>query len=82
MTIFIIYCVQDAREPFDIHQYGSRILGVFVNKNDVKTFKDVVTCNHSFQISRMFAATLQLVSCKGPIQRGLGPSSLLIIDII
>ena len=65
---------QETHEPFDIHQYGTKILdGVATNVNkekikattDPKTikipFRRVVEGKSAFQVCRYFLATLQLV---------------------
>ncbi|KAL4272899.1 hypothetical protein GQ457_13G024510 [Hibiscus cannabinus] len=56
---------QDSHPPFDIHEYGERILdklSLESNKGDVMPFGDLVTGQEKHDVARSFSALLQLVN--------------------
>ncbi|XP_016470818.2 condensin-2 complex subunit H2-like [Nicotiana tabacum] len=56
---------QDSHPPFDIHEYGARILcklSLEENGQSTKSFSDVVTGQEKHDIARTFSALLQLVN--------------------
>ncbi|KAK9076088.1 hypothetical protein SSX86_004421 [Deinandra increscens subsp. villosa] len=56
---------QDARPPFDIHEYGQRTLDKLShnpNAGDSLTFTDVVRGQEKHDVARTFSALLQLVN--------------------
>ena len=55
---------QDARPPFDIHEYGQRTLDKLSQEADVGkslAFTDVVRGQEKHEVARTFSALLQLV---------------------
>ncbi|KAE8677614.1 Condensin-2 complex subunit H2 [Hibiscus syriacus] len=56
---------QDSRPPFDIHEYGERILDKFSldsGKGDVVSYGDLVEGQEKHDVARSFSALLQLVN--------------------
>ncbi|GMJ12239.1 hypersensitive to excess boron 2 [Hibiscus trionum] len=56
---------QDSHPPFDIHEYGERILdklSLESNKGDVMPFSDLVKGQEKHDVARSFSALLQLVN--------------------
>lgn len=56
---------QDARPPFDIHEYGGRVLEkLSMEKDDgnALSFGDVVKGQKKHDVARTFSALLQLVT--------------------
>lgn len=55
---------QDSRPPFDIHEYGERVLEKFSLEKDEDSmpFTDVVSGQEKHDIARTFSAMLQLVN--------------------
>ncbi|GAB2266685.1 hypothetical protein Dimus_001679 [Dionaea muscipula] len=53
---------QDARPPFDIHEYGERVLDRLPVLGDATSFGDLVTGQEKHDIARTFSALLQLVN--------------------
>ncbi|GAB2220195.1 hypothetical protein Drorol1_Dr00007838 [Drosera rotundifolia] len=53
---------QDSRPPFDIHEYGERVLDKLPAEGEVMSFGDVVTGQEKHDIARTFSALLQLVN--------------------
>ena len=67
----MLFTLQEERESFDIHVYGSRVLGTFPENPDSTQelreakflpFQEVVRSKPTEEVSRYFLATLQLVS--------------------
>lgn len=52
---------EETHRPFDIHKYGAEILESFRGKSN-QHFKDVADGKESFEICRLFLATLQLAN--------------------
>ncbi|XAR48686.1 hypothetical protein NMG60_11031584 [Bertholletia excelsa] len=56
---------QDSRPPFDIHEYGERILdklSLEAGSGIAVSFSDVVRCQEKHDVARTFSALLQLVN--------------------
>lgn len=53
---------QSQRPEFDIHTYGDVMLKKFSHVNETKLFEDVVESVDTWNICRLFAATLQLAN--------------------
>lgn len=61
---FSVY-LQESHPPFDIHEYGARVLSkLSLEANDKSTmsFSDVVKGSEKHDITRTFSALLQLVN--------------------
>lgn len=52
---------QDTHDPFDINKYGSLLIGS-LKKESNTAFKEVVKAKKTYEISRIFLASLMLVS--------------------
>ena len=60
-VINVLFFFQDKRPPFDINIYGSFILDNLEKKKTVP-FKQIVKHKPTFEICRIFLASLMLVS--------------------
>ncbi|KAK2989317.1 hypothetical protein RJ640_014776, partial [Escallonia rubra] len=57
--------VQDSRQPFDIHEYGEKVLdklSLEADSGNPMSFVDVVRCQEKHDVARTFSALLQLVN--------------------
>jgi len=64
MWLFTFVC-QDARSPFDIHQYGEIVLdklSLEADSGGSMLFTDVVKGQAKHDVARTFSALLQLVT--------------------
>lgn len=67
---FLRDILQESCPPFDIHEYGDRILdklSLEADNGDAMSFGDVVKGQEKYDVARTFSALLQLVTI--PIQQ-------------
>lgn len=72
---------QDSRPPFDIHEYGDRILEQLSLEEDQATdmsFADVVSGHEKHDVARTFSALLQLVNNRNVdlVRSGIGKETV------
>ncbi|GAB4843638.1 hypothetical protein Ancab_013603 [Ancistrocladus abbreviatus] len=53
---------EDSRSPFDIHEYGERVLDTLSAGGNAMSFADVVVGQEKHDVARTFSALLQLVN--------------------